>query len=292
MVPGGAGRVGRSKSSSSDPPPGSTHAADLSPPFLTTLLSSVSSNFALFVTLTLYALPGLVVGFTLHELAHAAVAVRLGDPTPRRDGRLSLDPLHHIDPVGFALLLAIGFGFAKPVRFNAVRVPSRAQQALIAAAGPLTNLLLAVLFGIALRLVVNDDPTAISPNGDLFFDINDTYLFHGGAHFVFALVLYQAVWVNALLFVFNSIPIPPLDGFAVFKGLLDPTLPDLVRWMERNAGMLQLTGFLVLFVLPQLGSNVAGGWIGRATTWVVERAYNGPAPPIGGILPFLNVLRS
>jgi Zn-dependent protease len=275
-APGGGGRRDRSRSSWSD------LGARL-----------VSNSFALFVTLTLYALPGLLVGFTLHELAHAAVAVRLGDPTPRRDGRLTLDPLQHIDPIGFALLLGVGFGFAKPVRFNALRLPSRGEQALIAAAGPLTNLALAIGFGVALRLLVNGDPAAISPNGDPFFvDVSDTYLFHGGAQFVLALVLYQAVWVNALLFVFNLIPIPPLDGFAVFKGLANPSLPGLVSWMERNAGMLQMGGFLVLFVLPQLGSNQAGGFIGRASTWVVERAYGGPPPPIGGILPFLNVLRS
>lgn len=251
----------------------------------------MSDRVALFITLTLYALPGLVVGFTLHELAHATVAVRLGDDTPRFDGRMTLDPLEHIDPLGLALLLGVGFGFAKPVRFNALRIRSPAQQALVAAAGPLTNLGLALLFGIALRLFVNGDPAAILPNGDLFWADSDTYLGRGGLHFIVALVLFQAVWINALLFIFNLIPIPPLDGFAVFRGLFRPSLPGLIDWMERNAQMLQLAGFVALFILPQVGGNQVGGFIGRATEWVVERAYGGPPPPIGGILPFINLLR-
>src|SRR5205807_3202689 len=89
--------------------------------------------------------------FTLHELAHAATAVRLGDPTPRRLGRLTLDPREHVDPVGLGLLLTVGFGWAKPVVFSPAYIRTGLQQAAVAAAGPLTNLLLAVVFAVALH---------------------------------------------------------------------------------------------------------------------------------------------
>ena len=96
-----------------------------------------SSGLQLWITLLLYSIPGLVIGFTLHELAHAYAAMCFGDPTPRSQGRLTLDPREHIDPFGMGALLVIGFGWAKPVQFNPFYVRSRVQQGLVAAAGPL-----------------------------------------------------------------------------------------------------------------------------------------------------------
>ena len=95
-----------------------------------------SSGLQLWITLLLYSIPGLVIGFTLHELAHAYAAMCFGDPTPRSQGRLTLDPREHIDPFGMGALLVIGFGWAKPVQFNPFYVRSRVQQGLVAAANP------------------------------------------------------------------------------------------------------------------------------------------------------------
>ena len=230
----------------------------------------------LFITLALYALPGLVIGFTLHELAHAVAVVRFGDDTPRHDGRLTLDPLEHIDPVGFALLLAIGFGFAKPVRYNALRIRNRYQQAALAAAGPLTNLALAVFFGLTLRLIAALHPGVTVPEvTDPFgtFDSN-TSLGHGGAAYIACYVLYEAIYVNALLFIFNMIPIPPLDGFTVFRGLFAGVVPDLIAWMERNAQLLTFIGFALIFVLPRV---TGGGGFSGAVSWLVDAtAGNNP----------------
>src|SRR5437588_9043056 len=117
---------------------------------------------------------------------HAVVSVRLGDNTPRRDGRLSLDPLVQIDPFGFAALVVIGFGFARPVVINTLRIRTPVQRALVAFAGPATNLALAAIAGIALRLLVAASPSISEPS----LSISDSgliefpYFGQGGAGFI------------------------------------------------------------------------------------------------------------
>jgi Zn-dependent protease len=246
----------------------------------------------LFLTLFLYSLPGLVIGFTLHELMHAVVSVRLGDNTPRRDGRLSLDPLVQIDPFGFAALVVIGFGFARPVVINTLRIRTPAQQALVAFAGPATNLALAALTGLVLRLVVAASPSITTPNLS-FSDIGVLqfpYFGQGGGGFILFWVLYQTMYINALLFVFNMIPIPPLDGFKVFKGLFGRILPDLFAWMERNAQLLAVAGLIALFVLPRAGNNSAGNVLTSAVEQVVSTLYHGDTPPVPGFESLFNAL--
>src|SRR5215472_7327932 len=134
----------------------------------------------------------MVIGFTLHELMHAVVADRLGDPLPRAQGRLSVDPLTQIDPLGFGLLYAIGFGFARPVQINTMRIRTDAQRALVAFAGPATNLVIAVVCGLALRAWTHSSPTVVVPD-DLFDpttgNLQFPYLGHGGvAYIVFWIV--------------------------------------------------------------------------------------------------------
>lgn len=246
----------------------------------------------LFLTLFLYSLPGLVIGFTLHELMHAVVSVRLGDNTPRRDGRLSLDPLVQIDPVGFAALVVIGFGFARPVVINTMRIRTAAQQALVAFAGPATNLALAALVGLALRLLVATSPSITTPSLDPAAGfLQFPYFGQGGAGFILFWVLYQTMYINALLFVFNMIPIPPLDGFRVFKGLFGRALPDLFAWMERNAQLLAVAGIIALFVLPRVGNNnQAGNVLTSAIGEVVSALYHGDLPPVAGFESLFNAL--
>ena len=140
-------------------------------------------------------LPALLIAVTVHELAHALVADRLGDPTARRLGRITLNPLPHIDPLGALAFILAGFGWAKPVPVEArnLRHPVR-DMAFVAAAGPLSNFAAAFVALVALRLVLRGGgtfPFVAEPLGGVLFWV---YLF------------------NLALGIFNLIPLPPLDG--------------------------------------------------------------------------------
>jgi Zn-dependent protease len=211
----------------------------------------MDANVLEYVAYLLYALPGLIIGFVLHELAHAVTAVRLGDPTPQRMGRITLDPRQHIDPLGFGMLITVGFGWAKPVTFSTMYIRTAGRQALVAAAGPLTNLVLAGIFGLALRVLLAVSPADLTDrvysegfvNGHLTFG-------HGGADAVLYLFLAEAFFINVVLFIFNSIPIPPLDGYAVARGLFGHVVPGLFHFVDRNRQMVYGLAFVVLVVLP------------------------------------------
>jgi Zn-dependent protease len=144
----------------------------------------------------LVSLPGVVIGLTVHEYAHAFAAWRLGDATAKEQGRLTLNPLKHIDPLGFLLLIVAGFGWAKPVSFDKTRLSRpRRDEAIIAAAGPLSNLVLALLVSVVIRLLLLAIPYT-----------------EGGVYATFLDSLLHIVYINYGLMVFNLIPIPPLDG--------------------------------------------------------------------------------
>jgi Zn-dependent protease len=137
----------------------------------------------------LYLLPAILIGFTAHEFAHAFLAVRFGDDTPKLMGRFTLNPLKHVDPIGLLLVILFGYGWAKPVRYNPANLRKPIEHSvLIALAGPFSNLLLALAFLLPLRLsLLSSLP-------------------------VLARILYNMVHFNLMLFVFNLLPIPPLDG--------------------------------------------------------------------------------
>jgi Zn-dependent protease len=146
--------------------------------------------------LIINALPAILIGLTFHEYMHAKVAYLLGDDTAYLDGRVSLNPIKHIDWIGFLFILIAGFGWAKPVVFNPEKLKNpRRDEMLIAIAGPLSNFLLAILSAIALKLLVM--LTAGNQNIVLEWVQN---------------VLISSILINYGLFIFNMIPIPPLDG--------------------------------------------------------------------------------
>ncbi len=177
----------------------------------------------------------LVLSLALHEVAHGWVALRCGDPTARDLGRLSLNPLVHIDPVWTLLVPLITFltsgfifGGAKPVpvNFNRLRSPLR-DMSLVAAAGPLTNLGLAVVFLVALKLAIFVGPYEV--------------------YQLLPRVLYESARFNVVLFVFNLIPIPPLDGSRIMTWLLPSSLRETYINLER-IGMLLVVA--LLFFVP------------------------------------------
>jgi Zn-dependent protease len=196
----------------------------------------------------LWLIPFLVASLVLHELAHALVATRLGDPTPRDDGRLTLNPVVHLDPLGtlmFVLTALVSdfiFGWAKPVMVQPryFRRP-QVDMALVAAAGPATNFLIALA---CVGLLVHGDFTGTT------FD-----------------VLVRAYEVNIVLGIFNLIPIPPLDGSRILGAILPQGL--YVRWSQLDqVGMLALFGLIFLF--NDQFWEVFGEVLARSTDFMVR----------------------
>ncbi|MCK4541298.1 MAG: site-2 protease family protein [Spirochaetales bacterium] len=149
-------------------------------------------------------LPAVLIGLTVHEFAHAIVALKLGDNTPRELGRLTLNPIKHIDPIGFILLVIVGFGWAKPVIINRqnLKHPFR-DDFLISMAGPFSNLLFALILACILKLLL------------LFVPFSSENMYN----MVFSWFLWF-IWINVGLGVFNLLPIPPLDGSHLITNLL------------------------------------------------------------------------
>jgi Zn-dependent protease len=142
---------------------------------------------------TLMFLPGIIIGLTVHEFSHAFIAHRSGDSTSRDQGRITLNPLKHIDPLGFLMLLVAGFGWAKPVEFNEQNLRNPRTDVLkIAVAGPVSNALTAIVLSVILALLFKTG--SINPYSVVFN------------------IFKYAIFINWGLFVFNLLPIPPLDG--------------------------------------------------------------------------------
>jgi Zn-dependent protease len=198
---------------------------------------------------TLYALLAvgimLLVGFPVHEFCHAFAAYRLGDSTARWQGRLTLDPRVHFDPVG-GLMLAISaiissgaffFGYAKPTPVNPMNLRGgRHGEAWVAAAGPFSNLIMAAIVAIPLRLVyaspeltrsvIASWPLAVLANIAVYF-----------------------VLINTFLFIFNLLPVPPLDGWKVLGGLVSPQMSWQMRNLERQYAQIIPLIFLAFILL-------------------------------------------
>ena len=168
----------------------------------------------------------LVVALTVHEFAHAWTADQMGDDTPRLQGRLTLNPLAHLDPLGSIMLLIAGFGWAKPVMVNpyAVRRRTPAGMMLVALAGPFSNLILAILASIPFRA------------GLLSLGVSSSFI---------SSLFLEFIWINLILLFFNLIPIFPLDGEKVAEYFLPPGGQD-VLYRLRPYGMYVLMGLILL----------------------------------------------
>lgn len=174
--------------------------------------------------------PPFLFALTFHELAHGYVAWRLGDPTARNAGRLTMNPLKHLDPLGVLAFIIMRIGWAKPVPVNPVyfRDP-RKGMLLVALAGPGANMLVAVASAILVKLLLLTHP------------LLPLYVLRPLAQ-----MLAASVWINVMLAVFNLLPIPPLDGSKILLGVLPPE-------MARSYEKLEPFGFILLLILFYLG---------------------------------------
>lgn len=180
------------------------------------------------------SIPGLLIAITFHEYAHAWVADRLGDDTPRREGRLTLNPLQHIDPYGMILLLVAGFGWGKPVRVNPNnfnrKVTVRQGNAIVSFAGPAMNFILAIVFSVIYGLLIR---------------FAEGYLITTSGHIVQVALTYT-ITMNIGLGVFNLIPLPPLDGSKILVALL----PSNARiWYQEHESFLYIVS-LIVWITP------------------------------------------
>ena len=170
-------------------------------------------------------IPVLLFALVFHEFSHAWVANKLGDPTARYAGRLTLNPMAHLDPIGGLMILFVGFGWAKPVPVDIRYLGNpRVDMMKIAFAGPASNLLLAFIGGTILRLGLVD-----------------------GTMFMMIMFFTQ---INIMLAVFNMIPIAPLDGSQIFSGLLIRTNPELVRNLQIYGPQILLGAILIGYFTP------------------------------------------
>ncbi|MFH0773864.1 MAG: site-2 protease family protein [bacterium] len=190
------------------------------------MLFSLFSNPISFI----FYIISLFIALSVHEASHALAADKLGDPTPRLDGRITLNPLAHLDLSGLLFMLFFGFGWGKPVMFDPFNLKNpRRDAALISLAGPASNILLALCLSILLRS----------------FNLFNFSLFSTIGYYLF----YPLITINLTLGIFNLLPIHPLDGFKIVGGVLSADQAE--DWFQlQRYGMI----FLLLLIIP-LGSH-------------------------------------
>ena len=201
----------------------------------------------------LYVLPAIILGLTIHEWAHAYAAYRLGDPTARNMGRMTLNPIAHIDPIGFIMLILVGFGWAKPVPINSRNFKHfKRDDIIVSLAGITMNLLVAFVFSF------------VYVAGFLKWGL--------GTNDAFTSIIGSIITINLALAIFNLIPIYPLDGSHVAESLFMSKIPRVFMFL-RQYGQLILLGLLltnvVSIALGYLISGISSGFF-TAAAWFIN----------------------
>lgn len=206
------------------------------------MINLLSENPAFFLVYVV----ALFIAITIHEFAHAFATDYLGDPTPRVQGRLTLNPRSHIDPLGLLFLFFFGFGWGRPVEYDPYNLKNpRKDAGVIALAGPLSNIIIALIFSLILRFIV-------------FFDINFlksiTYLF-----FV------PIIQINIFLSLFNLIPVYPLDGFSIISSILPKEKAEEWNSLKKYGWI-----FLILIIVPFGSSSMIDTFLRPAAMFFIK----------------------
>ena len=190
-------------------------------------------------------LPGILIGLSFHEFGHAYVSTKLGDPTPKLQGRVTINPLAHVDPVGMVCLLFAGFGWGIPVEINpAYYKHRRRDEILVGLAGVTMNLILAIVFSLLIRVVM-------MLTGVLGPDVTS----------VIYTIFMNVVMINVVLMVFNLLPVPPLDGFGIVTNLFHL---EKYSWYQQYYQW----GYFILLFLVLLG--VVSAILGPVTMFIMQ----------------------
>lgn len=185
-------------------------------------------------------IPAILIGLTFHEYAHAFVADKLGDKTPKFQGRLTLNPIVHIDIIGFIMILLIGFGWAKPVETNPGAYKNFYKDDLkVSLAGPVANLIVAFLGALLIGILSRTGLLAISNIANLSAIITS--------------MLIAIIRINCMLFVFNLIPLPGLDGFHILRDVFPKTFYNISDYIYRYQMII-----LLVFVATPLATYIVG----------------------------------
>ena len=200
-------------------------------------------------------LPAVIIAMTFHEYAHAFVADKLGDDTPRKQGRLTLNPLKHIEPVGFFLLLFAGFGWGRPVEINTNRFNKNMDkskgEAIVSFAGPLMNIILAIV-------------SAFIVGSILKFNLLNKMQYAE----IVVIFMMQLLYINLGLGIFNLIPLPPLDGSKILRHFLPY---NSKVWFDNNQYIFYIA-FIIIWVLG-LASYIVSPVISFLGKWILEFVY-------------------
>lgn len=200
------------------------------------VIATLASSGMDYIYSTLLTLPGVIIAITFHEFAHAYVADKLGDTTPRAQGRLTLDPRSHIDPFGIVLLIFAHIGWGKPVQINPRNFNTNKSvekcEAIVSLAGPLINFILAITFTIIYYVICIFAPSFV-------------YMSIGN---IITTMIYGTIIVNIGLGVFNLLPFPPLDGEKIFRLVLPYKFK---KWIDNNMQTIYIV-FLVLWMFTDI----------------------------------------
>ena len=199
----------------------------------------------------LFSIPGVLIAITFHEFAHAFAADKLGDDTPRSEGRLSLNPSAHLDPIGSVMLLFAGFGWGKPVHVNPRNynrdISMDKADAIVSAAGPIMNFILAIILTLIYCAVWKFGGATVMTSNVLYIIMQ---------------MLQIAISINIGLGIFNLIPLPPLDGSKVIKPILSY---NAKMWFENHEQIFYIV-FVALWII---------GILGRIISPIIDVVYSG-----------------